>query len=52
MCLLCPENQIKLDPGDTENCTSCDGESNIPNAGHNECGEAQWNAKHTLFFKI
>ena len=41
MCLVCPEHQIKSFPGDTENCTSCDGESNVSNAGHTACGKTK-----------
>ena len=48
MCMLCPKNQIKSNSGDTSNCTSCDGESNVPNSGHTACGESQM----SFIFKI
>ena len=41
MCMLCPENQIKSFADDTINCTACNEESEVNNAEHTACGEAQ-----------
>ena len=41
-CTKCTGNTIKSAPGDAGDCSadqSCDGTTNVPNAGHTTCGE-------------
>ena len=44
-CLPCPAGMIKSEPGDGPCLEVCDGESNVPNAAHTDCGQLIYSKK-------